>query len=180
MPFLHIRGNQCALLFTTRETAVAVALAPTESAIYNVPVLSIDNAVELLRFLAPSVVMEFETECRALMVDLECLPLAIHVAGRTLNVEAKLGWTVKDLLSELRSGSAIIQSTAPADRADVETLTIPTVAALFRQSTDRLNPICRKRFAYLGPFAPKPAAFDLDALKAVWRTDEGHLHSQLS
>jgi hypothetical protein len=61
---------------------------------------------------------------------------------------------------------------APADRADIETQTIPTVAALLQQSTDLLDQHTRECFAFLGAFAPKPATFDLDAMAAVWKTDD--------
>ncbi|MBO0700932.1 MAG: hypothetical protein J2P46_21235, partial [Zavarzinella sp.] len=48
------------------------------------------------------------------------------------------------------------------------TSVIPTVEMLLRRSTDRLAPETRERFAWLGAFAPKPATFALDAMRAVW------------
>ena len=40
--------------------------------------------------------------------------------------------------------------------------------ALLKKSTDVLDPLSRDCFAFLGVFAPKPATFDLGAIKAVW------------
>jgi len=93
--------------------------------------------------------------------------LAIHVAGRLLRSEAKLGWSVAELLEEIRSGAKIIREKAPEDR--VEEGRIPTVSALLARSTDLLDEQTREYFAYLGAFAPKPATFDLDAIAAVWQ-----------
>ena len=45
-PFQQVRGDECGLLFTTRETHVAEAIAPIHSAIYNLPVLTHDSALE--------------------------------------------------------------------------------------------------------------------------------------
>jgi hypothetical protein len=41
--------------------------------------------------------------------------------------------------------------------------------SLLHRSTDRLDEHTRECFAYLGAFAPKPATFDLAAMKAVWQ-----------
>lgn len=171
MPFRQAKGQTCGLLFTTRETKVAEEIAP-ESGIYVLPVLTEESALELLGILAPSLLSDYPNESRNLVRDLECLPLAIQVAARTLNVEAKFGWGVREMLVGLRTGADIIRRKAPADRVDLETQTIPTVAALFKQSTDRLDPFTQDCFAYLGPFAPKPATFDMDALKAVWQIED--------
>jgi hypothetical protein len=42
-------------------------------------------------------------------------------------------------------------------------------------SVDRLDPAARECFVALGAFAPKPATFDLDALRAVWMIDDPRL-----
>jgi hypothetical protein len=76
------------------------------------------------------------------------------------------------MLVGMRSGAEIIRNTAPMDRADLEKETIPTVAALLKQSTDRLDQFTRDCFACLGPFAPKPAIFELEALKNVWEMED--------
>jgi NB-ARC domain/CHAT domain len=168
--FQQVRSSGCALLITTRLPEVADALAQTENAIYPLPVLTEDDALKLMRILAPTVVGRHPDQCRELVKDLECLPLALHVAARLLRAEARLGLGVSDLLKEIREGAAIIEARAPADRA--EGGTIPTVAALLQKSTDVLDEHTRDCFAYLGAFAPKPATFDLQAMQSVWEVDD--------
>jgi NB-ARC domain len=168
--FQRARGSDCGLLITTREPEVAEALAATTQAIYTLPVLESEDALKLLRILAPEVVQKYPDECWELLEDLECLPLALHVAGRLLRAEQKLGWGVTDLLKSIREGAAVISAAAPVDR--VEKGTIPTVAALLQKSTDRLDSQSRDCFAFFGAFAPKPATFDLEAMKAVWQVED--------
>ena len=168
--FQKAQGSDCGLLITTRLPEVAEALAQVESAIYKLPVLTEGDALKLMRILAPSVVDQHPNECLELVKDLECLPLALHVAARLLRSESKKGWGVIDLLKEIREGANVIKAAAPSDR--VEGDTIPTVQALLNKSTDVLDEHARECFAYLGVFAPKPATFDLAAMKAVWQVDD--------
>jgi hypothetical protein len=151
---------------------VADELSLTPDAIYTLPLLEESDGLTLLRLLAPGVVAGKRDACLELVRDLECLPLALHVAGRLLEAESRMGWSVDDLLTRLRDGAAVIGATAPADRADVESQTIPTVAALLKQSTDLLENQARECFAFLGAFAPKPATFDLEAMRAVWQVED--------
>lgn len=168
--FLQARGVTCALLVTTRLPAVADALAQAEKEIYHLDVLEEDDALKLMRVLAPLVVDQHPTECRLLVKDLERLPLALHVAARLLRAESKHGWGVTDLLKEIREGAALVKAQAPADR--IEEGRIPTVTALLQKSTNLLDEQMRDCFAYLGAFAPKPATFDLEAMKAVWQVPD--------
>ncbi len=170
--FLAVRGNNCGLLVTTRLTRVAEALAldsPDEQ-VYKLEVLAEEDALKLMRILAPGIVAQHPNECRELVNDLERLPLALHVAARLLRVESKYGWGISDLVRDIRSGAAIIEAEAPADR--VEGGRIPTVRALLQKSTDMLADDIRDNFAILGAFAPKPATFDSEALKAVWQVED--------
>jgi hypothetical protein len=165
-------GAGCAMLVTTRINTVAQAIAPTPDAIYKLAVLTEEKAIELLGRLAPTVVAANPEESLKLVRELEGLPLAIQVAGHLLNVEAAYGFGVSQLLGELQTGARLLEAKAPADRADLANQTTPTVAALLQQSTQRLDPEIRERFAFLGAFAPKPATFDLRAMKAVWQVDD--------
>jgi hypothetical protein len=169
LPFTEMLGEQCALLVTTRLTAVAEKLTSSEESIYPLPVLTEENSLKLLRILVPAIVTQHEEECRELVRDLECLPLALHVAGSLLRSEAKLGWGVTDLIREIREGARLLPEPAPQDR--IEGQTIPTVSALLTKSTDMLDDSTRDCFAFLGAFAPKPATFDLAAMKAVWESE---------
>lgn len=171
-PFAQARGNDCALLVTTRLPLVANGLSVPAEAVYNLPALDEERALELLGRLAPAVLSAHPDECRQLVKAVECLPLALHVAGRLLKAEAELGWGVAELMKELQTGKALIEAKAGANLMDLEQETIPSVATLLRKSTDRLDEHTRQCFAYLGPFAPKPATFDLAALSAMWEVDD--------
>jgi len=177
VPF-KVGGHECAMLITTRESRVAQALAPTPNDIYKVAVLTDEKALELLRKLAPEVVAEYPQPCLELVHELEGLPLALQVAGHLLQVEASMGWGVTDLINELRTGAKLLEAQAPADRANLATQTTPTIAALLQKSTDRLDTQTRDCFAFLGAFAPKPATFDLDAMKFVWQAEDPKLFAR--
>lgn len=171
LPFL-VGGPGCATLITTRDNSVARSLAPTPGDIYRLDVLSEEKALELLQILAPFVVSKFPEDSLVLVKELEGLPLAIQVAGHLLQAEVGMGFSVVDLLTELREGARLLAAQSPSDQTDVTKETPPTVAALLQKSTDHLDPQIRDCFAYLGPFAPKPATFDLAAMQAVWQVDD--------
>ena len=126
LPFVRAAANsRCALLATTRLVSVADALARLDTPrnsdenVYVLPVLSEENALVLLRYLAPAVVEEHFEECVQLVRDLECLPLALHVAGRLLKEEAKMGLGgVIDLITGIRTDAKLLDELAPLDRAE--------------------------------------------------------------
>ena len=166
-PF-KVGGHACAVIMTSRLNDVAQALASTSYDLYRLPVLSDEPALELLGILSPETVASYPDEACALVGDLEGLPLAIQVAGRLLQNEARLGWGVGELLAELREGAGLLTAQAPSDMVGAGRDTTPTIAALLKRSTDSLAPEMRERFAYLGLFAPKPATFDLQAMAVAW------------
>jgi hypothetical protein len=171
VPFM-VGGLDCATLITTRLDGVASALAPMATNVYRLKVLKDEDALELLRRLAPSVVKQHPKECLVLVQELEGLPLALQVAGRLLNTEASYGFGVTELIDELREGAKLLEATSPADRINLVTETTPTIAALLHKSLDRLDETTRDCYAYLGVFAPKPATFDMNAMKYIWKTDD--------
>jgi DNA-binding MarR family transcriptional regulator len=117
-------------------------------------------------------VAQDEQGVRQLVQELDGMPLALSVAGSLLAAEATMGWGVRELLDELTEGTRLLQEAAPADRADLSGQTTPSVTALLRKSTDRLDALTRKQFAFLGVFAPKPATFDRAAIAAAWGVDD--------
>jgi len=167
LPFV-VGGQQCALIMTSRLNDVALALAPTPGDIYRLPVLREDAALDLLARLVPDIVTTYPAEVRELVRDLEGLPLAIHVAGRLLHSEAHMGWSIRELLVELRIGTTLLEAQAPSTMLGIRGDTSPTVAALLKRSTDSLDEEMRRRFAFLGLFVPKPATFHLDAMAVAW------------
>lgn len=170
-PF-RVGGQLCAQVVTSRLNDVAIALAPTAGDIYRLPVLSEAAALELLGKLTPETVVEYPEEARELVHDLEGLPLAIQVAGRLLHTEARLGWGVRELLAELRTGASLLKARAPSDMLGAGDDPSRTIAALLKRSTDLLDADSRRHFAFLGLFVPKPATFDLEAMAVAWDVDD--------
>jgi DNA-binding SARP family transcriptional activator len=167
-PFL-VGGQGCTALITTRLNDLAQALAGRPEHLYKLPILTEEQSFDLLCILAPQVAEQYPAELAELAHDLEGLPLALQVAGRLLNAESMLGWSVTDLLRELREGVQILDAQIPADHIAYDRETLPTVRVLLQRSTDRLDDETRKRFALLSVFAAKPATFDLEAIRAVWQ-----------
>lgn len=170
IPFLNAAGTDCVVLITTDQTSVAIELAPAQETIYVLPVLTEESALNLLRVISPDAMREYPDECGELARALEYLPLALQVAGRLINTEMELGLGLKRVLRDIKDGAAIINAKAPADRIDGGVQ--PTVQAILKKSTDLLDEYTRECFAFLGAFAPKPATFDLRALKAVWLVED--------
>lgn len=169
--FTDAAGEQCSVMITTRLTKIAEAFTTDRNHAYNLPVLTEEFALKLLRILVPEVVSQNEGDCLELVRDLQCLPLALHVAAGLLRSEATMGWGVTNLIKEIREGTELINKQAPNDRMEKDG-DIPSVRALLQRSTDVLDEQIRDCFIYLGAFAPKPATFDLPALQAVWQVDD--------
>jgi hypothetical protein len=170
LPF-RVGGPSCALIITTRFADVSRDLAVTNDDIYVLERLGSAESVNMLQQLAPTASARYPEECANLADDLEGLPLALRVAGRLVEHEARSGFDVRDSFHSLAHEATLLAQKAPEDRFDPKTGTTPTVQLLLKQSTDRLDAESRRCFACLGAFAPKPATFDLAAIKDV--TDVG-------
>lgn len=96
---------------------------------------------------------------------MEQLPLALQVAGHLLR-EERHSLDVTGLLHDLQNPSTYGRLELPVD---VELPCERTIFGLFKKSTDVLSNDARKCFAYLGPYAPKPARFNSFALAAQWK-----------
>ena len=170
--FTAAAGEQCSVMVTTRLTKVAQDLTTADDIHnYTLPLLTEEYALELLRILATKAVSQNEQDCLELVRDLERLPLALHVAAGLLRRESNLDWGLKDLIEKIRKGTDVIKSQAPKDRMEKDGV-IPSVSSLLHRSTDVLDKFTRDCFICLGAFAPKPATFDLAALKTVWQVDD--------
>jgi hypothetical protein len=166
-PFM-VGGVHCSTIITTRLTKVAEELGLKPKQVYCLDVLNEEQSLDLLKELAPEVVAKFFDQCRLLVQELEGLPLALHVAGRLIQSEWYRGFSVEQLLVDLRS-AAVLRGKAPAMPDGSPS---PTVSALFKKSTDVLSDELRYRFACLGWFAPKPATFSFRAMKDVWEVND--------
>jgi len=180
LAFLQVAGPKCSVVVTSRSPEVAGELSSTQASIYKLPGLDEEYALRLLRLLAPDVVARFTDDCIELVRSVECLPLALQVAGRMLRADSDIGLAAGELIDRLRDGAELIRQKAPLDRTDLERQTRPTVAALLAQSTDALpDEHSRECFAFLGAFAPKPATFDLAAMAAVWNVEDARPMARL-
>ena len=166
-PFL-VGGIHCSTVVTTRRTNIAEALAPTPRQVYFLNVLTEEKSLELLRELAPAAVNKFPDQCRLLARELEGLPLALQVAGRLIQSKWYRGFSIEQLLDNLRN-AAILAGTGPPTPDGSPS---PTVSALFKKSTDVLSENLRYWFASLGWFAPKPATFTVAAMRDVWLVED--------
>lgn len=171
LPFLKARATtKSSLIITTRVTSVADALAPNPAVVYMLPPLTEDAAFTLLRSIAPMQVEQYPDECREIVRELGCIPLALHVAGRLIKAESRMGLDVAPLLQGIREGQMIASEPAPIDMSISST--IPTVDALLERSISSLDESTRDCFAFLGAFAPEPATFDLASIAAVWQVQD--------
>lgn len=170
-PF-RIEGRRCAIVITTRLSDVARSVASTAADLYRLPQLSSNSALSLLMRLAPEAVAQHRETAIELVESLEGLPLAIQVAGRLLHQESQMGWGVDVLMDELREGSRLLKEQPPTDVRTVLSDSNATVAALLSRSTRTLDQETVTRFALLSLFVPKPATFDLDAMAALWGTED--------
>jgi hypothetical protein len=171
VPFMRAASSSlCAMLATTRKTSVAQVLTTDSERVYNLPILTEENSLILLHHIVPEIVERYREECRRLVTDLGCLPLALHVAGRLLREESDMGLNIVDFIEGIRDGAKLFPEPAPLDRA--EGAVLPSVHALLKRSTDELDPLTRECFAFLGPFAPKPYTFSLAAMSAQWRLED--------
>ena len=160
--FQEILGPGCALVVTTRDRRLAMNLVDEpEKHAYQLPKLTDEAGLELLRVLAGPVVEMWRKRCLELVQAFEGLPLALQVAGRLLSEEYKKDPALAEkLLDDLPSGSRFFDASAPHKASH-------TVAALVKRSTDRLDKITRQRFATLGVSA-RPAIFSPDTLRDRW------------
>jgi transcriptional regulator with XRE-family HTH domain len=166
-----VGGYSCATLVTSRRDDVARDLVGSEDEdVFELKVLDEKDSFKLFEMLAPDVTRDHATESRALVKDLEGLPLAIQVAGRLLHTKSRVGWDIHRLIAELRSRTELLlREGIPANMRELVDESTPTIAALLELSTQKLSSdAVRDRFADLGAQAPKPAMFDIDDVLGLW------------
>jgi hypothetical protein len=171
--FQQVVSKSNAFLITTRFDEIARQITDIPGNIHYLKELTDDQSHHLLSMLAPNVVSAYPDETRSLVTSLEGLPLSIRVVGRLLSAEHhRAHGDTEVLIADLAEGTRLLEAEAPTDRMR-ESGEIPTILEIVRQSTDRLEPDSRRRFAMLGSFAPKPATFDVEAMQFIWDVTDG-------
>lgn len=159
------------LLLTTRFTDVAEVIKDLPEDIYLLGTLSETSALELLTILAPEAVHHHRERIPPLIEALEGLPLALRVAGPTLQHYYQRHFDLAGLIDEfINHYQRLLGAIAPNDRFDEKTGRTPTIELLFRRSVQTLSPEAQLAFAELGVFKQKPATFAVPALEEVWET----------
>ena len=171
---LRLGGPQCVHLLTTRDLAIARSFAGVEN-IFEVPPLKEDNAIALLRRLAPEAAAADDAGLRNVAKTADGLPLALELIGGFLAAPER------SLFPELTS-AALEEISKPERRlqlaldrlgaVDVPELTLQETILL---SLNSLPQPAIDAFYRLGVFAPRPSTFDLEAAKAVVSVDAKHL-----
>ncbi|HEU4329408.1 MAG TPA: NB-ARC domain-containing protein [Roseiflexaceae bacterium] len=171
IPFL-VGSKTSSVLITTRMIRVADDLSISTKYVYFLDGLEEIDALNLMAYLVPSVVLEHREKTIELLDSLERLPLAIHVSGKLLKRESRGGYDISQLISELNDISRMLNEHVPANITGLWQQTRPTVVALLKKSTDKLTDPLRKYFSMLGFSAPKPAKFDLSLMSSVWMLND--------
>ncbi|MCL6528092.1 MAG: AAA family ATPase [Thermaceae bacterium] len=171
LPFL-IGGQASATVLSSRLGGIAEALAPTPEDLYRLSPLDEGRSLELLKRISPETVRGYPQAAQQLVRSLEGLPLAIGVAGRLLESEARLGGDPGQVLKELQRGVGLLEAPLPGDLIGSRPTPLTTVGSLLQRSTAGLEPQVQERFAALGLLAPKPLPFDLAALGALWGVED--------
>ncbi len=150
---LRLGGPNCAHIFTTRQPALALAIAPDNT--FGAPVLDDANGTALLASHAPGVDAEHHDAVAALVRAVDGLPLALALMGRRLraatlgNQSRRMRQTIDTLLSEFGSHDG------------------KALAGVIASSEAMLDTAGRAALAALAQFPPKPASFDEGAAVAA-------------
>lgn len=169
--YFMVAGPQCRTLVTTRESPVAHALATRERS-KRVDVLHEDIALELLGHLAPEAVNRDSDSARKLCVRLECLPLALTLAGRLLANEADVPSRMQRVLDELiERRQARLKLLQGEGRLGIDEDSPVSLQAILGMSVERLDKTNQERFAMLSVFGAEPLIWTPDAVAYVWECE---------
>ncbi len=168
---LHLGGDQCMHLLTTRLPQVAFAFAP--HAQLHIPELDAPTGVELLAHYVPSLVTEDPEAINDLVSAAGGLPLALTLLGHYLAAQALSGQprrlqTALQYLHERQHRLQISMPVASNERSPAlpsqTPLSLHTAIAL---SAQMLDAEASRAFCALSVFPAKPASFSEEAALAV-------------
>jgi len=168
---LHVGGDQCVHLLTTRLPQVAFAFAPQERLL--IPELDAQMGVELLAHYVPVLVEENPEAIDELVSAVGGLPLALTLLGHYLAAQALSGQprrlqTALQRLHEPQHRLQISMPVASTERPPAlpsqTPLSLHTAIAL---SVQMLDPEVYRAFCALCVFPAKPGSFSEEAALAV-------------
>jgi len=168
---LHVGGDQCVHLLTTRLPQVAFAFAPHERLL--IPELDAPTGVELLAHYVPALVKENPQSIDELVSTVGGLPLALTLLGHYLAAQALSGQPRRlqaalHRLHERQHRFQISMPVASTERSPAlpsqTPLSLYTAIAL---STQMLDAQASRVFCALSVFPAKPASFSEEAALAV-------------
>ncbi len=168
---LHVGGDQCVHLLTTRLPQVAFAFAPHERLL--IPELDAHTGMELLAHYVPSLVKENPEAIDALVSAVGGLPLALTLLGHYLAAQALSGQPrrLQTALARLQERQHRFQISMPV-ASNERSPALPSQTPLSLQtaiaiSTQMLDPEAYRVFCALSVFPAKPASFSEEAALAV-------------
>ena len=165
--YLLIGGPACRTLVATRNIEVAIALAGRE--IYHLLPLSHQASLNLLQNLSPAAFEVKSTAMEGLGSSLAGLPLALNIAGQTIDWVWRTGGDVGLVLQDFQDREVRLRMSKPeyelAGEGEKHSL-----RAVFQVSYERLPDEAKKlAFRLLGVFDYQPAVFDVSAANALWQ-----------
>ena len=168
---LHVGGDQCVHLLTTRLPQVAFAFAPQQRLL--IPELDAPNGVELLAHYVPSLVKENPQAIDELVSTVGGLPLALTLLGHYLAAQALSGQprrlqTALQRLHERQHRFQISMPVASTERSPALPSQTPlSLHMAIALSAQMLDAESSRAFCALCVFPAKPASFAEEAALAV-------------
>jgi hypothetical protein len=163
-----VGGPRCRTVFTTLESPIAYALATRERTV-KVDVLSLSASMLMLSILAPEAVRDDPAGAEKLCQRLECLPLAIKLAGRMLAIEADVPARMRKMLEGLIEHSEYrLELEQPERDIRIDEDSPVSLQAILGVSVNRLNQRDKERFAMLSVFGGEPLTWEINATTSIW------------
>ena len=167
LPLLAVVGDAACALMTTRSALIADDL---RAANHEVFVLAHTDAVMMLAAAgseARRAVDADPTGAAEFAAALGGLPLALHVAGRQLNRQARADGAPQAVAHLHRRLDHLLEWPAALPRLGILAEN-PPLGAVLQLSYAALSPDLRASFRRLAVFGAQPLDFDAEAMQSVW------------
>lgn len=166
--YFTVAGPKCRTLITTRESPIAHTLTTRQQTL-SVNVLKPEDALALLRHMAPDAVVADEKNAMRLCERLEFLPLALTLAGRFLANETDVPTRMQRMVDELIERRASrLQLLQAEGRLGINEDDPVSLQAILGMSVERLDKNDQERFAMASVFGGEPLTWDIKAATFVW------------